>query len=101
MLRYERKTPGEIIHIDIKKLGRFERPGLRITGDRTGQSRPRSGKLPGMAENSFMSPSTIIPACPLSKTNGKGERFIQTALRQWDYARAYQTSDQRAADLPI
>ncbi len=26
MLRYERKTPGEIIHIDIKKLGRFERP---------------------------------------------------------------------------
>ena len=32
--RYERKTPGEIIHIDIKKLGRFSQPGHRVTGDR-------------------------------------------------------------------
>ena len=35
------------------------------------------------------------------KTNGKAERFIQTALREWAYARAYETSDQRAADLPL
>jgi transposase InsO family protein len=35
------------------------------------------------------------------KTNGKAERFIQTALREWAYARAYQTSDQRAAELPV
>ena len=34
------------------------------------------------------------------KTNGKAERFIQTALREWAYARAYQNSDQRARDLP-
>ena len=34
------------------------------------------------------------------RTNGKAERFIQTALREWAYARAYQTSDQRPADLP-
>jgi len=40
--RYERKAPGEIIHLDIKKLGRFERMGHRITGDRRGQSNPRS-----------------------------------------------------------
>ncbi|MGI9505143.1 MAG: IS481 family transposase [Geminicoccaceae bacterium] len=39
--RYERATPGEIIHIDIKKLGRFSRPGHRITGDRKGQSATR------------------------------------------------------------
>lgn len=39
--RYERETPGEIIHIDIKKLGRFCRPGHRITGDRKGQSATR------------------------------------------------------------
>ena len=32
--RYERDHPGELIHIDIKKLGRFERVGHRITGDR-------------------------------------------------------------------
>ena len=35
------------------------------------------------------------------KTNGKAERFIQTVLREWAYARAYDTSDQRAKDLPI
>ena len=35
------------------------------------------------------------------KTNGKAERFIQTSLREWAYAQAYQHSDQRAAELPI
>ena len=34
------------------------------------------------------------------QTNGKAERFIQTALREWAYARAYETSDQRADHLP-
>jgi transposase InsO family protein len=38
---YERTAPGEMIHLDIKKLGRFERVGHRITGDRTGQSNSR------------------------------------------------------------
>ncbi len=40
--RYEHDAPGDMIHLDIKKLGRFERPGHRVTGDRTGQSTPRS-----------------------------------------------------------
>ena len=39
--RYERQHPGELIHLDIKKLGRFDRVGHRITGDRTGQSNSR------------------------------------------------------------
>ena len=39
--RYEREKPGELIHIDIKKLGRFNRIGHRITGNRTGQSNNR------------------------------------------------------------
>ena len=34
------------------------------------------------------------------KTNGKAERFIQTSLRERAYARAYDTSQQRAAELP-
>jgi transposase InsO family protein len=33
------------------------------------------------------------------RTNGKAERFIQTALREWAYARSYQNSDQRLAAL--
>ena len=35
-----------------------------------------------------------------TKTNGKAERFIQTALREWAYARPYPTSDHRKAQLP-
>ena len=34
VIRYERSAPGEMIHLDIKKLGRFEVEGHRITGDR-------------------------------------------------------------------
>ncbi len=30
--RYERRRPGELVHLDIKKLGRFDRPGHRVTG---------------------------------------------------------------------
>ena len=35
------------------------------------------------------------------RTNGKAERFIQTALREWAYARAYLNSQQRADALPF
>ena len=34
------------------------------------------------------------------KTNGKAERFVQTSLREWAYARADDTSEQRGAELP-
>ena len=39
--RYVKSRPGELVHVDTKKLGRFYRPGHRVTGDRTGQSRAR------------------------------------------------------------
>lgn len=162
--RYERKRPGEMIHLDIKKLGKFNRVGHRITGDRTGQSNQRqNGTAPGweyvhvciddhsrlsftqihsnekavsavahlkaavawyqrlgirvervMTDNGACYTShAFAAACTelglrhirtkpyTPRTNGKAERFIQTALREWAYARAYQTSDQRAAHLPI
>jgi transposase InsO family protein len=163
--RYEREAPGELIHLDIKKLGRFERVGHRITGDRTRQSNRRGTKLGGTGweyvhvcidDASRIAFSQIKPdekkesavdflkaavayyaglgitvervmtdngscykafafrnACSqlglrhirtkpyTPKTNGKAERFIQTALREWAYAKAYQTSDLRAAHLPV
>jgi transposase InsO family protein len=34
--RYQRERPGEMIHLDIKKLGRFDQPGHRVTGSRSG-----------------------------------------------------------------
>lgn len=162
--RYERARPGDLIHLDIKRLGRFERVGHRITGERAGQSNPR-GRGQGYGweyvhvcidDNSRLSFSQIHPdekavsavahlkaavdwyadlgvrvsrvmtdngSCYTSrafakackdlelkhirtkpytpKTNGKAERFIQTALREWAYARAYRTSAQRAEFLPI
>jgi transposase InsO family protein len=33
-VRYERSRPGELLHIDVKKLGRIDRPGHRVTGSR-------------------------------------------------------------------
>ena len=158
--RYEREHPGELIHIDIKKLGRFDRIGHRITGERTGQSRSRgigwefvhvciddasrlafSRILPDerkesavaflkaavayyrslgvtvarvMTDNGSCYRSRAFrDACrdlglrhirtrPYTpKTNGKAERFIQTALREWAYAQAYPNSDRRADELPI
>lgn len=158
--RYEREHPGDLIHIDIKKLGRFDRVGHRITGDRTGQSNSRgigwefvhvciddasriafSQVMPdetrtsaiaflkaavayykrlGIAVTRVMTDNGSCyrafafrdtcrdlglkhirtrPYTP--KTNGKAERFIQTALREWAYAKAYPTSEHRTADLPI
>jgi transposase InsO family protein len=158
--RYERENPGEIIHIDIKKLGRFERVGHRITGDRTGPNKSRGAgwdfvhvciddhsrvafseikpdetadsavpflkaavayyKSLGVTVTRVMTDNgscyqafAFRDACrdlgikhirtkPYTpKTNGKAERFIQTALREWAYAQAYPTSDRRAQELPI
>jgi transposase InsO family protein len=160
VIRYERKQPGEMIHLDIKKLGRFDRVGHRITGNRTGQSNSRGIGWEfvhvAIDDASRIAFSQIMPdekkesavaflnaalayytslgitvarvmtdngscykafdfrdACrdrgikhirtkPYTpKTNGKAERFIQTALREWAYAQAYPTSDRRAEELPI
>jgi len=37
--RYERSEPGELLHLDIKKLGRIIKPGHRITGNRRDTTR--------------------------------------------------------------
>jgi transposase InsO family protein len=37
VLRYERSVAGELLHLDVKKLGRIVRPGHRVTGDRSRQ----------------------------------------------------------------
>jgi transposase InsO family protein len=41
VIRYEREHPGELIHLDTKKLGRIDGVGHRITGDRRGRSSKR------------------------------------------------------------
>ena len=39
IVRYERERPGELLHIDSKKLGRIINPGHRVTGDRSKRGR--------------------------------------------------------------
>jgi transposase InsO family protein len=158
--RYERASPGEIIHIDIKKLGKFSQTGHRILGERgrKGRSRREGWEFVHVAvdDHSRVARVDIFPdetqasavaflvatvayyanlgvtvdrvmtdnggcytshafarACQrlgikhirtrpyTPQTNGKAERFIQTALREWAYATAFQSSDQRRHELPI
>jgi transposase InsO family protein len=155
--RYEYQRPGELVHIDIKKLARFERAGHRIHGDRRRRSRAvgydvvyvgvddcsrrsdvdvfdrENGDSAAsflrcvlaryarrgvrvervMTDNGKVFTSEVFQAV-LRKAgvrhiftpaytpewNGKAERFIQTMLREWAYAIAYRTSDERRAALP-
>ena len=157
--RYEREHPGELIHLDIKKLGRIGSVGHRITGRRTGvvnrhlgigweyvhvciDDASRTAFVQVMADQRKESAAAFLEAaiayyaklgvrvervmtdngsCYRSKmfrtackerglrqvftrpytpkTNGKAERFIQTALREWAYAHAYHNSNQRSAEL--
>ena len=158
VLRYEREHPGELIHIDIKKLGKFNHVGHRITGDKSHRhsrgigwefvhvaiddasriafSKVMKNERQGCAiaflkaavayyaslgvkvERVMTDNGPCYKAFAFRKackrlglrhirtrpytpqTNGKAERFIQTSLREWAYARAYETSRQRAAELP-
>jgi transposase InsO family protein len=157
--RYEREHPGELIHLDIKKLGRIGSIGHRITGRQTGvvnrhlgigweyvhvciDDASRIAFVQVMADQRKESAVAFLEAaiayyaklgvriervmtdngsCYRSRTfravckrlglrqiftrpytprtNGKAERFIQTALREWAYARAYHNSNQRSAQL--
>ena len=158
VVRYEKATPGELIHIDIKTLGKIDGVGHRITGLHAGHHRARGvgyehlhvaiddasrlayteilpslgqqdatgflqralawyGRLGvkvervmtdnGSAYRSRLFASALreagarhIRTRPYTpRTNGKAERFIQTSLREWAYARAYASSDQRSSAI--
>jgi transposase InsO family protein len=79
--RYERAVPGEIIHIDIKKLGRFDRIDHRITGDRTGQSKSRGVGWEylhlAIDDHSRLAYSEILP----DEKRASCLRFLFNALR--------------------
>ena len=75
--RYERDKPGELIHIDIKKLGRFNRPGHRVTGDRTGHSNSRGRRL-GVSPRLHRRPlQGRLQPDPARREEGKRHRLPQ------------------------
>ena len=43
VVRYERSRPGELVHVDCKKLGRIVKPGHRVTGDRRHRAKGVAG----------------------------------------------------------
>jgi len=45
--RYERRHPGELVHLDVKKLGRFDSPGHRVTGRGVPGAHARVGRRRG------------------------------------------------------
>jgi transposase len=79
--RYERAVPGEIVHIDIKKLGKFSRIGHRITGDRNGQSNTRGIGWEyvhlAIDDHSRVAYSEILP----DEKRGSCLRFLFNTLR--------------------
>jgi transposase InsO family protein len=151
--RYEYDSPGELVHLDTKRLARFRQPGHRVTGDRHVKSTYvgwqflhvaiddharvaygeffrdergpsaarfllrlvryyqrlgikiarvltdngkcyRSKRFARACRRLRIKHSFTRPYRP--QTNGKAERFIQTALREWAYVRTYQNSYERA-----
>ena len=156
VVRYEHARPGDLVHIDTKKLGRIERMSHRITGDRRHSLRgagweflfvavddharigftdmyPDEAKANAVQflENtvayfkslgigvrgvltdngSAFRSKTFSHACQRlglkhsftrayrPQTNGKAERFIQSALREWAYGIPYSHSSERIAML--
>lgn len=51
--RYERRHAGDLLHLDIKKLGRFRQPGHRVTGDRAQVSRGAGWEFVHVAIDDF------------------------------------------------
>jgi transposase InsO family protein len=43
IVRYERSRPGELVHVDVKRLGRILKPGHRMTGDRSQRAKGKAG----------------------------------------------------------
>ena len=80
--RYERQRPGELLHIDVKKLGRIQHVGHRVSGSRRKAARTRGAS----AGSSSTSASTTPPGSPTSRSSPTSGRptaigFLRRALR--------------------
>jgi transposase InsO family protein len=155
--RYEHERPGDLLHLDVKKLGKIDGVGHRIHGDRRIRARgvgwefahvavddcSRLAYVEILADEKAVTTVAFLERalawfaahgvtvrrlltdngsayvsdlfadlCRRSglrhrrtrpyrpRTNGKAERFIQTSLREWAYARPYSSSRLRSEALP-
>jgi len=88
------KTPDDV-ETTVIALRKERRIYHRIAAE-TGLSKSTVGRI--LTCHGLNQWRDLEPYTP--KTNGKAERFIQSPLREWAYATAYETSDHRAEDLP-
>ena len=68
--RYERRRAGELLHVDVKKLGKIRVAGHRVTGKRNHRApptRPTAGGSAMRAGSSSTSASTTRPGWPTSR----------------------------------
>ena len=79
--RYEWPRPGDLVHIDVKPLGRFHRPGHRVTGRSSGHARSRGARWEYahvcVDDHSRVAYVEILPA----QTGQACAGFLQRALR--------------------
>lgn len=156
VVRYEHPAPGDLLHLDMKGLTRYQRVSIRGDGRRRGRPQFAGWQALHIAidDHSRLAFSRILPnqkaetaiaflraavafygqhgitirrlltdnghcyrshrfraACDqlairhhftrpyTPRTNGKAERFIQTALREWAYVRHYPNSEERDQQL--
>src|ERR1700675_3540750 len=138
VVRYEHPAPGDLLHLDIKAMTRYQQVSIRGDGRRRGRpqfarllpnqtvdsaldflraalafyaehgiairrlltdngSCYRSHRFRAACEELSIRHRFTRPYTP--RTHGKAERFIQTALREWAYARHYTNSEERDQQL--
>jgi hypothetical protein len=116
IVRYQREHPGELVHLDVKKLGR-----IPDGGGHRGHGRAKATRGPGhrlrlhpsggggplpVAFSQLLPDETGRTATDLAiklkrtrryrpQTNGKVERFHRTLLDEWAYARLYHSNTER------
>jgi len=114
VVRYEHLHPGDLLHLDIKKLGRIAKPGHRVTGNPADRTRRVGWEYLHVAidDHSRVAFSAILPdetalsvadflaqAMAYYRRFGINVRRIRTAMEEWAYARTYQNSAERSAQL--
>jgi transposase len=76
--RYQRRHPGELVHIDIKKLAKIDGAGHRVHGERSRQKRRRARH--GSGTSTCMCASTTPPAWPTPKCSRTRRRAPPSAF---------------------